>query len=212
MTGQEKSFERVNQKRRTRAELLRAAQDLTAKGQQPSVADVADHAGISRATAYRYFSTPEDMIREAALDAVARGISIELPKEGDGVASVPLRVESVVRQVYDMVETNEAMFRALLASSVSGKGEAKRGARRVAWLTAALEPLRQTLPPDEFRRLVHGLALMTGIETLVVLKDVCDLKSGEAQEVVLWAAKVLVAGALGGAVETAGEWASHGPR
>ena len=64
MSGQDKSFERINQKRRTRAELLRAARQLTEDGHQPSVAEVADHAGISRATAYRYFSKPEELIRE----------------------------------------------------------------------------------------------------------------------------------------------------
>ena len=197
MRGQEKNFERVNQKRRTRAELLRAARELTENGLQPSVAEVADHAGISRATAYRYFSRPEELIREAVLDAVASDMSLHLPADNNRSMSVDERVAGVVGQVLAMVESNEPMFRALLASTVTGTNKTKRGGRRIGWLSDALEPLRPSLPPAEFKRLVCGLSLLTGIETLVVLKDVCGLSPGEARDVSVWMAKTLVAGAAG---------------
>lgn len=196
MSSQEKSFERINQKRRTRAELLRAARELTETGAQPSVAEVADHAGISRATAYRYFSTPDDMIREAVLDAVATTIRIEPPAADAPAQTVDERLQLLVGRVFDMVRDNETMFRALLASTVTGRSKVKRGARRIAWLTDALEPLRPQLPPEEFQRLVYGLSLMTGIETLVVFKDVCGLEGAAAQDMTLWAAKTLLAGVL----------------
>ena len=141
MSGQEKSFERVNQKRRTRSELLRAARALSEKGGQPTVAEAADHAGISRATAYRYFSSPEDMLREALLDAVASGITLELPDGTLDRETAEERVAAVVKQVLAMVAVNEPMFRSLLASSATGKSPVKRGGRRVAWLTEALKPL-----------------------------------------------------------------------
>ena len=196
MRGQEKNFERVNQKRRTRAELLRAARELTENGLQPSVAEVADHAGISRATAYRYFSKPEELIREAALDAVASDMSLHLPVDNNRSMPVDERVAGVVGQVLAMVEANEPMFRALLASTVTGTNQTKRGGRRIGWLSDALEPLRPSLPPAEFKRLVCGLSLLTGIETLVVLKDVCGLSSREAHDVSVWMARTLVAGAV----------------
>lgn len=198
MSGQDKSFERINQKRRTRAELLRAARQLTEDGHQPSVAEVADHAGISRATAYRYFSKPEELIREAVLDAVAGNIGLHPPVDTDPSMTVDERVADVVGQVLAMVEANEPMFRALLASTVTGTNKTKRGGRRIGWLSEALEPLKPSLPPAEFKRLVCGLSLLTGIETLVVLKDVCGLSPTEAQQVSLWMAKTLVAGAIGG--------------
>ena len=47
------------------------------------MAEVADAAGISRATAYRYFSKPGEMVREALLDAVADAIQTTLPAGGD---------------------------------------------------------------------------------------------------------------------------------
>lgn len=194
MSSQVKSFERINQKRRTRTELLRAARDLAEGGRQPSVAEVADHAGISRATAYRYFSAPEEMIREAVLDAVANTITIEPPQAGAGPETVDVQVQSLVGRIFDMVIDNEVMFRALLASTVTGDGIAKRGGRRIGWLTDTLEPLRPHLPPGDFKKLVSALSLLTGIETIVVLKDVCGLDAADARETTLWAAKTLLAG------------------
>lgn len=199
MKSQDKSHERVNQKRRTRAELLRAAQEMTEQGLQPSVAEVADHAGISRATAYRYFSTPEELIREAALDAVARNITVELPNAVDVRKAPEDRLADVVGQIYAMVEDNEPMFRALLASSATGKSAAKRGGRRLTWLREALDPLKQELPAKDYERLIHGLSLMTGIETQVVLKDICELSPARAREVSIWAARMLLAGVLASA-------------
>ena len=67
------STERVQQKGRTRRALLAAAVKLVTAGAQPSVADVADAAEVSRRTAYRYFPTQEQMLVEAALEGV-RGI------------------------------------------------------------------------------------------------------------------------------------------
>jgi AcrR family transcriptional regulator len=46
---------RVNQKRRTRAAIVAAAIELVEQGQSPTVAEVADAALVSRATAYRFF-------------------------------------------------------------------------------------------------------------------------------------------------------------
>ena len=55
---------RINQKRRTRAAILAAAGVLLEQDQRPTVAEVADAALVSRATAYRYFPTQEYMLLE----------------------------------------------------------------------------------------------------------------------------------------------------
>ena len=60
---------RVNQKRRTRAAILAAAVELLKRGKSPTVAEVADAALVSRATAYRYFPTQEYLLFEAALES-----------------------------------------------------------------------------------------------------------------------------------------------
>lgn len=57
-----------NQRRRTRAGILAAAIQLLGQGQSPTVAEVADAAAVSRATAYRYFPSQEYLVQEAALN------------------------------------------------------------------------------------------------------------------------------------------------
>jgi len=196
MDSQEKKFERVNQKRRTRTELLRAAREIVEKGGHPSIADVADLAGISRATAYRYFSTPDEIIREAVLDGVADIITIPPAKEGADAAEVEKRLDKLVSDIFHMVVGNESIFRALLGSSAVGQTQVRRGARRIAWLKEAMAPLQGQMPPKQFQKLVNALSLMTGIESLVVMRDICELEPKEAEEVLRWAARTLLSGAL----------------
>jgi AcrR family transcriptional regulator len=197
MDGQEKKFERVNQKRRTRVELLRAARELIERGNQnPSVGDVADHAKISRATAYRYFSASDEMIREAVLDGVADAIEVPPADEGDGAEQSARRLDTLVAQVFQMVVENEAVFRALLATSATGQSNTRRGGRRLTWLREALSPLQKQMSSKHFDRLVNSLSLLTGIEALVVTRDICELGNKEAESLLRWTAKALFTAAV----------------
>jgi AcrR family transcriptional regulator len=196
MDSQEKKFERVNQKRRTRTELLRAARQIIEKGGHPSVAEVADLAGISRATAYRYFSTPDEIIREAVLDGVADVIKVAPAPDNAGAATVADRLDKLVADVFQMVLGNESVFRALLGSSAVGDSQVRRGGRRIDWLKQAMAPLEGEIPPKEFKRLVNALSLVMGIESVVVMRDICELEPKEAEKTLRWAARTLLAGAL----------------
>jgi AcrR family transcriptional regulator len=191
MSSQERSFERINQKRRTRAELVRAARELIEKGDHPSVAEVADYAQISRATAYRYFSTPDELLREAVLDGVASKIHIPAAQPGAGLKEVEKRLDKLVSDVFDMVSANEAVFRTLLATS-SGKTPGRRGGRRINWITEALAPLEDQLQPQQFTTLTNALSLLTGVEALVVMQDVCELPAKDAKRVLRWTAQALL--------------------
>jgi AcrR family transcriptional regulator len=186
---------RVAQKQRTRNALLVAARELLAAGSKPTVPEVADHANISRATAYRYFSTPEVLAQEAILDAVAlefERLAASLPKGGDPAQSAEDMVVAVLR----MVLANEALFRTFLSLANTGNGLPTRGGRRVRWLSAALEPLADRLPREAFERLVHALSLLAGIETVIVLKDVCGLDPDAMERTVRWVARALVSASL----------------
>src|SRR5690349_6569801 len=57
---------RLNQKQRTRTALVQAAAELLRAGRQPGVAEAADAAQVSRATAYRYFPTQQALHHEVA--------------------------------------------------------------------------------------------------------------------------------------------------
>jgi AcrR family transcriptional regulator len=159
------------------------------------VPEAADRAGISRATAYRYFSRPEEMAQEAVLDAVAiefERIDLDVTRFSDPVR----RVEHVVAAVLKMVLAREELFRTFLSQSAAGEAADRRGGRRVRWLREALAPVEADLPPKTFERLLHGLALTCGIETIVVLKDVCGLRDGQVERTARWVAGLLVEGAL----------------
>ena len=60
---------RINQKGRTRGALLAAARRLMKRGEPVTVIGAAAEAGISKATAYRYFSAADTLTMEATLDA-----------------------------------------------------------------------------------------------------------------------------------------------
>lgn len=180
-----------------RAALLEAAQALIDEGRSPSVPEAADRAGVSRATAYRQFSSPEALIAEAALDRIAAGIVDMTPAPA---ADPEAAVEALVRRVFAMVVANDAAFRAMLRLSLDG-APGGRGGRRLVWTEAALAPWRDRFAPEAYGRLVPALALTLGIETWIALRDVAGLDRARAEETAVWTARALVSAALRAAGE-----------
>jgi AcrR family transcriptional regulator len=174
---------RSQQKYRTRRALLAAARTLASGKQTITVQAVADAAGISRATAYRYFESSEYLMREALLDG-----EWSSPEQVIGeTTDVRERVRRVQRYLYEFTRKNEMAHRLFLAKAleswVEQGGQTKvqlRGARRIPMFKLALEPLRGTIPAETIDRLVIRLAAAAGIETFVALKDVCGLNDEEA--------------------------------
>ena len=60
----------------------------------------------------------------------------------------------------------------------------------------SLEPLKDRLSPELYRKLVMATMLVYGMEALVTSRDACGLDSDEAQEVMRWAAQALLRAAL----------------
>jgi AcrR family transcriptional regulator len=85
--------ERLGQKLRTRRDLLSAARALIDSGAEMNVAAVADEAGISRATAYCYFSDSATFALEAVLDGAVVAPENVIPER----ASTRERVHAVRR-------------------------------------------------------------------------------------------------------------------
>ena len=72
----------------------------------------------------------------------------------------------------------------------------RRPGNRLRYLGQALAPLADQLEAEHFERLMMALALCVGIESMVVMKDICGLTPSEAEAVKLWAARALVRAAL----------------
>lgn len=186
---------RTRQKQRTREAINAATRDLLRSGVIPTVEDAADTAGVSRATAYRYFQNQRELL-VAAYDwtespsLVPRGI--EDPEE---------RLAAAVERITRITVENEAANRAMLKLSLEGHtpGEddlALRKGRRIIWVEDALAPVRSRLGPRTFKRLVRAIAASIGIEVLVWMTDVAKMSRDEALATMRWSAHGLLRAAL----------------
>lgn len=191
---------RDNQKRRTRKALVEAAGRLIAEGRRPSVAEVADAADISRRTAYRYFPSAEQLSVEATLEATRQNmeLSIDAGRSGEPVAD---RVGRLVDALSAMTLANEALLRQMIRFTIDRDpiepGVPPRPARRLEYVERTLAPLQDGLDRDELDRLTHALTVVIGIESTIVLRDICGLDSAEILRVQHWAAGALLAAATG---------------
>src|SRR5215471_11896765 len=99
---------RTNQKLRTRRAIIEAAADLVRENCTPTVAEAAERALVSRATAYRYFPSQQSLLVEVQADATEPSPGDVLAGVGDDIAA---RAEAIARAVARMVLADEALFR-----------------------------------------------------------------------------------------------------
>jgi AcrR family transcriptional regulator len=186
---------RGRQKTRTRRALVQAAADLVRQGRSPTVAEVAEAAEISRATAYRYFPSQEMLLAEVALFAVGGPLAIlEASKAAPGdTAEVVARL---ARQVAEWTFANEQPLRTLLRLSLDPNTGVRRPGHRVRWIADALAPVRGKLDSKSHKRLSAALTLLFGIDPIVVMTDIAGKSREEAIDVLEWAARTLVKGVL----------------
>ncbi len=191
---------RSNQKLRTRQDLLNAVRELLERGETPSVNRVAELARVSRATAYRFFPNVKSMLAEVTLDADVLTPDDLFP---DGEGSAEDRAARAVRYVFDFAADNEAAFRIFLSAVLEEAQRAGedscaylRGGRRQGLIKRALQGRLSGLTPTRRKRLVTALALMTGMEAVLVTRDVLGLEAKEGRAAAEWATRILVREAL----------------
>jgi AcrR family transcriptional regulator len=196
---------RPAQRRRTRKAIVDAAIMLIARGETPSVADVAAAADVSRRTVYLYFPTFDQLLLDATIGALSqtpvdRAIeAASASKDGDDAEA---RVERLVRALHHVSPEVERLGRSLIRLTVEqdgaaqpktpGKTAPRRGYRRLEWIESALAPWRQRLGPKRWNRLVAALAMVMGWEALIVQRDVCGLSAAEGEELSVWAARAFL--------------------
>ncbi|HEX4868261.1 MAG TPA: TetR family transcriptional regulator [Acidimicrobiales bacterium] len=182
------------QKRRTRAALVAAARELVASGASPTIDGAAARAGVSRATAYRYFSTPRELLIAAHPEV---GASSLLPEDApdDVAARLDIVIEAFIRSTVE----NEAQQRTMLRLSLEHPAERAqlplRQGRAIQWITEALEG-DPTLPEAVRQRLALAIRSATGIEALVWLTDIAGLSRQGAAELMRWSAQAMLRQAL----------------
>ena len=191
---------RANQRERTRLAIMEGARKLLREGKIPSVADAAEAARVSRATAYRYFPTQSALIQEAVHTGLPN--TWEPDRRHADLLAFADRVERAVAEMLTLTHDNEAILRGVLLLSLQQwatiqagdkleEEPVRRGSGRIPAIQAALAPYQDTLTPAALRRLTIGLSLIVGAESLVVLRDIWDLEETEAKEVARWIARTL---------------------
>jgi AcrR family transcriptional regulator len=159
-------------------------------GLSPSVSEVAEAAGVSRSTAYRYFPTLAEMLRAVVAEALGPILNWDDPAT-DGET----RLASLYAKTFPRLAEHEATFRAAIRQSLEpnidfpGDKTLGRGHRK-ALLARAVS--HSGLSQTQSDRLVHALSLTFGIEAMIVLKDICGLDDRGASEVATWAAKAML--------------------
>ena len=192
---------RHRQKERTRRALLDTARALLESGSRPSVTEVADAADISRRTAYRYFPTQEKLLAEAALEGLRPVMdrALALTPLGSDQQSLEARVAALVRNMMKLAFENETLLRTMIHQTVLEKNPAKaprRGTRRIDWIETALLPLRSRLSKAKYENLVSAIAVCTGMEAVLVLRDIRGLTAAQAIQVSQWMAQAMLREAL----------------
>lgn len=185
---------RENQKRRTRRHLLDAAARLLAQGKTITLEDVAAEALVSRATVYRYFTSPEQLMSEAALDLAAPQPEALFAKDAstDPVA----RLEKADEALDAMIYANETALRAFmivaLQRKLNGENVQVRQNRRTPLIEAALASARKDFKPAQLAMLRKAMALVLGTESMLAFKDVLGLDEAETRRVKRWMIRALV--------------------
>jgi AcrR family transcriptional regulator len=180
--------------------LLREAVALVRRGRIPSVAEVAKSAGVSRATAYRYFPSRSKLVSSVIAEALAP-VRRAVPQQGDPKQ----RLHELLDRTYSRFKEYEPHMRAALQlalehQSLEAAGlleeEPFRRGQRTEILATTILPLKSKLPKKTYEKLLKALAVVYGIEPMVILKDICGASDRETEAVVRWMMDALVDAAL----------------
>lgn len=185
---------------RTYRLLLDHAMQLVSRQQIPSVSELAVAAGVSRATAYRYFPSRSKLISAVVAEGLTPVRSFE-PQSREGGE----RLAELFEKTFPLFVQFEPHMRAALQLSLehdalqrSGRMTEepfRRGYRRDI-LGRTLAPLKSRLAPEVFDRLIKSVSIFYGIEPYVVLKDIWGSSNEEVEAITRWMMAALLSAAL----------------
>ena len=179
MSGTPEESGRVNQKRRTRAAIIAASQQLITSGADINMPAVARAALVSEPTAYRYFPDLASLLEEAlagiepdAATAFSAGAD-----PGDPVERVAYAAELLAKLVIE----RQSAIRALISVSIArGTARQLRPGYRFALIDLALAPLSGHTPGIDaatLEQLRRDLAVVISAEAVLTLTDLYGLES-----------------------------------
>jgi AcrR family transcriptional regulator len=185
---------RANQKRRTRQALIDAALALREEGRDPSFAEVAERALVSRATAYRYFSSVEALVSETATERAMRPLEHVYQPGDDPLEAIGRAAREVNKILLEDDVGLHVMERSFMAVWLENEPDARppRPGRRMNYIEPIVDALKGELPPAARKRLVHALSMVMGTEAVLSMRDIAGASADEALAAGVWAAQTLL--------------------
>ena len=118
-------------------------------------------------------------------------------------------MDAVVRADHALVIKHEKAFRtalrAMLAPHTGDASEVpRRPGNRLHYIAEALAPVQTQLGIERLERLVMALSLCVGMESIMVMEDICGLTPAAAETVKRWATAALLEAALNEVAPTEG--------
>ena len=162
-----------------------------------TVAAVAERAGVSRATAYRYFISNDAVTVWATRPMGAEPGAPEVPATPEPEA-LGDRAARLVRDQGVWAFEHERELRALLALSLAPgaeeRGVSRRGRmRRSQWIEdGLLNHLPAGVPAEHRSRLAAALTPLFGSDAVVWTRDAAGLDQEQALDLLAWIARALV--------------------
>ena len=186
-------FGRTVQKLNTRGKILEAAHRLLEQNKSLSMETVAQEAGVSRATIYRYYSSMDSLATELVLQLnVPDAQRLADQHKNKSIADGLLGIQNTY---LDFILDNESASKAFLGAILSATDtKLERGQNRLQALRNYFGPIGKDLAPDLQEKLIHISVLLMGIESIIVSKDVCGLNNEESKETLRWALEMVLKG------------------
>lgn len=154
-----------------------------------SMGDVAEAAGISLRTLYRYFPDRPSLLSAAGQHVVA---SLDLPVEIDG----PAAISASFLHAASRFSARPQLARALVQTTAGRAARSSARPQRTEAVREALRPLTDKLDPATARRAAAVISHLCSLQSWVSIANESGLDDTESQAAVAWAIDTLVA-ALG---------------
>jgi AcrR family transcriptional regulator len=189
-------------KQRTMRLLREAARELLRTGGPLTVPAAAELAGVSRATAYRYFPNNDAVVLHATMSLADDPLTDTdwAPSSSPSPSELGARAADLVRATAGWAFDHETELRTMLRLSLSPEREDQEPRRgltnRGRWISSLLQGLPEDVPPAARDRLAAALIPLFGSDAVVWTTDIAQLPRDEAIELLAWMAQALVAATL----------------
>lgn len=184
---------RKKQKQNTRDKILETTRKLLESQAPLTMEKIAEQAGISRATIYRYYTNTDAISMDLLLQLNVPDSDTIFDQNKD--ASPSDAILSIQKAYLDFSFKNEQTSRKFLAAVLSStNSKMKRGPNRLKTLRNYFESHQTPLSEEEKEKLIHVSVLLMGIESVITAKDVCGLDDKTAADSIIWGLEMILKG------------------